>query len=206
MIATEFKSYRPPVIDPVVVELTSPLQPEVMQREVHDISSSGFSLEIDPQIDLFPAGMVFSQIRIRIGKAEFHGRGQIRNLSRGGARDLGMRCGVQLEGRDGGVKAPLTGDLGMQLADPARRRAGDDDLPAAARMQERLGIAGLGDGPRHPDRIEHSAQRPLGREEVGRARLGLTPGGRPHRPGQHRADVVGLGFCSLFGVGGGYAS
>ncbi len=54
---------------------------------------------------------------------------------------------IELEGGDGGLEPPLGRDLGMQLADPARRRAADDDLPAAAGMQERLGIAGLGDGP-----------------------------------------------------------
>jgi hypothetical protein len=115
--------YRPPITDPVVVDLMSPLLPGAMQREVHDISSSGFSFEIDPQIDLFPAGMVFSQIRIRLGDAEFHCRGQIRNLSRGGARHLGMRCGVQLEGLEESARLHLT-DLIMRANYPGLEDGG----------------------------------------------------------------------------------
>ena len=94
----------------------------------------------------------------------------------------------------GGLEAPLGRDLGMQLADPARRRAADDDLPAAAGMQERLGIAGLGDGPRRPDRIEHRAQRRPWRRRSRRravrahARWQVAPD-----PVSSSADVVGLG-------------
>jgi hypothetical protein len=109
--------YRPPVTDPVVVELTTPLQQGTLQREVYDISSSGFSLEIDPQIDLFPAGMVFSEVRIRLGGAEFRCRGEIRNLSRGGAPGAGLRCGVQLQGLEDAARLHLA-DLIMRANYP----------------------------------------------------------------------------------------
>jgi hypothetical protein len=122
--------YRPSVTSPVLVELDSVLQSGSTKREVRDVSSTGLSLEIDPLIDLFPPGMHFNLVRMTIGGETFSCRGRVRNLSRIGGRELGLRCGIELLDLDEPTRVRLA-DVIMRARYPGLQdgcRVGFEDL------------------------------------------------------------------------------
>ncbi len=89
--------FRPPAQDPVVVEMSSALYLTPMTREVRDISSLGFALDLDPHLDLFPIGTQFDKITLVISGQRFACRGEVKNLSRLSGREVGVRCGIEFQ-------------------------------------------------------------------------------------------------------------
>ena len=115
--------YRPSVVDPIRVTLDSPLLPETIEREVRDVSSSGVSVEIDPLLDLFPRGMLFERVSLRVHGETFVCRGRVRNLSLAGGREAGLRCGIELEGLEE-PRRLLLADLIMRSRYPGLQDGG----------------------------------------------------------------------------------
>jgi hypothetical protein len=78
------------------VRLGSPLFPEPLVRNLHDLSVNGLSFDITAQ-DVFPPGMHFDRIELELGSETVVVQGRVRSLARGPET---ARCGVELEGLD----------------------------------------------------------------------------------------------------------
>jgi hypothetical protein len=98
--------YLPPMSAPVQVDLSSILAGASAIRNVRDLSSTGFSLDIDPLTDLCPPGTVFHRVVIRISGQEFVCRGRVKNLTRlAGSKEA--RCGVVFQDMDESTRVRL---------------------------------------------------------------------------------------------------
>lgn len=103
---------------PIAVRLTSSLLQTPALHQVWDLSGSGFSFEFDAGVDVFPPGMCFTKIELRVGKEEIQCKGQVKNLARIPEAPGKLRCGVEFDGLDEGARVRLA-DLIMRSRFPS---------------------------------------------------------------------------------------
>ena len=94
--------------NPIMVELSTPLFVAPLLRPIRDLSSTGFSFDVNLKYDLFPVGMHFSQIVISSGGQKFQCRGRIKNLTAYPGRKKTLRCGVEFEDLTEKTRVALT--------------------------------------------------------------------------------------------------
>ncbi len=102
--------FHPPVGRPVQVDLYSVLAGASALRMVRDLSSTGFSLDVDPLTDVCPPGTVFHRVTLRIAGQEFTCRGLVKNLTRiAGTKEA--RCGVVFQDMDEPTRVRLSDQI-----------------------------------------------------------------------------------------------
>jgi hypothetical protein len=100
--------YRPEALSPVTADLTAPLIPGgPLPRLVLELSSTGFSFALDPTFDLFPPGMHFSRIEIKLPGFTLVCAGEVKNLAPLPGDAQALRCGVSFEGLDKATRSRL---------------------------------------------------------------------------------------------------
>jgi hypothetical protein len=110
--------YHLTVDQPIAVRLTSTLLAAPVPHQVRDLSGAGFSFELDAAVDVFPPGMCFTQIELRVGDEQIHCKGQVKNLARIPNAPGKLRCGVEFVGLDEGARVHLA-DLIMRSRFPS---------------------------------------------------------------------------------------
>ncbi len=102
---------------PMTVRLTSPLLHAPALYQVRDLSGTGFSFELDAAVDVFPPGICFTNIELRVGNEEIQCKGQVKNLARIPNVPSKLRCGVEFEGPEEAARVRLA-DLIMRSRFP----------------------------------------------------------------------------------------
>ncbi|HME92445.1 MAG TPA: PilZ domain-containing protein, partial [Myxococcaceae bacterium] len=103
---------------PVTVRLSSQLLSAPAVRQVRDLGGTGFSFELDTAVDVFPPGMSFHQIELRIGEEEIRCQGQVKNLARIPNAPGKLRCGVEFDHLEESARVRLA-DLIMRSRFPS---------------------------------------------------------------------------------------
>lgn len=83
---------------PLLAELHSVLFSMPRLRLIRDLSTTGFSVDVDAAVDAFPPGLHLEQVKIRIGEHEISCAGRVRNVMRVTGKERTLRCGIELEG------------------------------------------------------------------------------------------------------------
>jgi hypothetical protein len=98
--------YRPAPPNEIIAELVSPVSLEPIKRKLYDLSSSGLSLDVDLDRDLFPVGLKLSCITFEVAGSIIRCPGTVKNLARlHGHRQA--RCGIEFEGFGAAERARL---------------------------------------------------------------------------------------------------
>jgi hypothetical protein len=100
--------YRPDPNHPLMVELHSALFSMPRLRIIRDLSTTGFSVDVDAAFDTFPPGLRLDHVKIRIGEHEISCSGRVRNVIRMGSKQRTIRCGIEFEGMSDEARVRLT--------------------------------------------------------------------------------------------------
>lgn len=100
--------YRPDPSQPLLAELHSVLFSVPRLRIIRDLSTTGFSVDVDAAVDAFPPGLRLDQVKIRIDEHEITCSGRVRNIVRVTGKQRTIRCGIEFEGMTDDARVRLT--------------------------------------------------------------------------------------------------